>query len=107
MKRPSFLEGAGVALIASILGGGAALVLAPVLGNATALHLVIASVGLGYLLYLLARARARVGRVCILALWALGTGAAMALDSPLVVHALVQLALDFPTIDWALEAAAG
>lgn len=93
MSRPGFLEGAGFALAASVVAGGASLVLAPVLGPATALRAVVAMVGLAYLAYLLVRARARAGRVSMVVLWACVTAAVLAADPPFVVHVLAQLAL--------------
>ena len=50
MTRPGLLEGAGVALAASVLGGGAWVLLAPVAGRVEALHAVMAGTGLAYLL---------------------------------------------------------
>lgn len=69
MKRPTFLEGVAVALAASLVGSAAYAALAAVAGGGV-LRLVVAGLALGYLIYLLARAPARVGRVAALAAWA-------------------------------------
>ncbi len=91
MRRPGFLEGVAVALAASILGSGSFVLLAPVLGRADALGVVVALAGLGYLLYLLRRGRARVGGVSMVALWLVITGFVAVLEPPLAVQVLAQL----------------
>lgn len=93
MSRPSFLEGSAVALTASVVGGGAFVVLAPTLGSAVALRAVAGALGFAYLLYLLMRSGARVGRAVAPTLW-LGVSAAMAiLDASLGTHVVVQAGL--------------
>jgi hypothetical protein len=69
MKTPTFLEGVAVALAASLVGSAAHTALATVAGGGV-LRPVIAGLALGYLIYLLARSPARVGRVAALAAWA-------------------------------------
>lgn len=69
MKRPSFLEGALLALTAALVGTLAYAALAWALPPNTALRLVAAGLGIGYLLYLLGRSPERVGRVTIPSLW--------------------------------------
>ena len=91
MSRPSFLEGAGVALVSSIVGGGVMILLLPLFSGALLLAGIAAAIGLGYLLYLLRRTRARVGKVSMLALWAAVTAVTFAVDPPLVLHAVAQL----------------
>ena len=69
MKRPSFLHGVGVALLASFSGGVLFSVLSGSLPSELVLRAVIAMLGLGYTLYLLSRSNERVGRVTTLVLW--------------------------------------
>jgi hypothetical protein len=69
MRRPGFLEGVGFALAASLAGAAAHAALAA--AGTGSLRLTIAGLALGYLLYLLARARVRTGRVTALAAWGL------------------------------------
>ncbi len=80
MKGPSFLEGVLVALSAAL---GAAIVhgvLTLVLPWGPALTLVVAGLGLGYLLYLLARSRERAGRIVIVLGWLMVTALAWGLS---------------------------
>lgn len=91
MSRPTFLEGVGVALVASIVGGGMLLLLLPLFPGALILEGIAAATGLGYLLYLLRRGRARVGKVTMVVLWAAVTFVTLAVDPPLVLHAVAQL----------------
>ncbi len=93
MKRPTFFEGVAVAFAASLVAAVIDTVVAPVVPTALLLRGVVAAVGLGYVIYLLARSRAHVGRVTAVALWTAVTGATLLLDPPFVLHVLVQLAL--------------
>jgi hypothetical protein len=70
MKPPGFFEGAALALVLSLAGGLAYSALNLLFPAGLALRLVIAGLGLAYLLYLLRRSRERVGRLTTLALWA-------------------------------------
>ena len=69
MKRPSFLQGAGVALLASLAGGVVFSVLAGPFQSDLVLRGVIAMLGLAYTLYLLSRSGEYVGRVTTITLW--------------------------------------
>ncbi len=71
MKRPSFLHGVGVALLASFSGGILFSVISGPLPSDLVLRAVIAMLGLGYTLYLLSRSDERVGRVTTVMLWSL------------------------------------
>lgn len=87
MKRPSFLEGVAFALAASLAGGVLYTALTAVFGSGV-LRLVIAALGLGYLLYLLARSRERVGRVTVIGVWVIIAGLLWLLDPPLLLYIL-------------------
>ncbi len=91
MNRPTFLEGALVALIAAV----AAAVLNSGLGLLVpareALALTTAALGLGYLLYLLGRSGERAGRMIIVLTWVPVTAAAPALAPGVWSPILVQL----------------
>jgi hypothetical protein len=93
MNRPSFFEGVGVALAASI--GGA--VLFAVLGSPVAggwlLHVIIAGIGLGYVVYLLRRSRARVGRVVAVSAWSVAAVAGWWLGLPLLLYVALHIGL--------------
>jgi hypothetical protein len=69
MKRPSFLQGVGVALLASFSGGVLFNVLSGPLPSELVLRAVIAMLGLAYTLYLLIHSEERVGRVTTVMLW--------------------------------------
>jgi hypothetical protein len=70
MKRPTFLGGVGVALAASIAGGVLFAMLSSVFTRGPALHVIIAGLGLGYILYLLRHSGKRIGRLSVVSLWA-------------------------------------
>ncbi|MEA3277543.1 MAG: hypothetical protein U9Q81_20120 [Pseudomonadota bacterium] len=93
MNRPTFFEGTGVALIAALSGSLSFAVLAWALPGTLALRLVTAGLGLGYLLYLLARSGERVGRVTTLVAWLLAAAILWALAPPLPLYVLAHLGL--------------
>ena len=100
MNRPSFLEGAlvalGAALAGSVLYTGLRLALLP----DPALALMVAALGLGYLLYLLGRSGERVGRVLLVLAWVPVTAAALGLLPGVWGQVLVQLGLIWVARVW-------
>lgn len=93
MKGPSFLEGVLVALTAALGAALAEGVLTLILPRGTALILVVAGLGLGYLLYLLGRAREPAGRVVMVIGWLMVTGLTWALAPGPWTQVLVQSGL--------------
>ena len=91
MKQPTFLEGVAVALTASLLGSALYSVLSSAFPAGAVLRLLIAGIGLAYVLYLLSRSRERVGRVTVVAAWTLVTGVIWFIEPPLLPYVLVQL----------------
>ena len=73
MRTPTFLEGALVALAASLIGSVLHTAMT-FLGLTGAPWLLVGSLGLGYALYLLWRSPVRFGRVAALAAWGAGAG---------------------------------
>jgi hypothetical protein len=93
MSRPDFMEGALVALAAAIgvsVGYSGLRLLLPA---AETLTLVLAALGLGYLLYLLARSREPAGRVLLALVWLAATGSALTLIPGPLAQAASQLGL--------------
>ena len=82
MRTPTFFEGVGLALAASLVGSATHTALSTVAGGGV-LRLVIAGLALGYVVYLLARSPGRVGRVTALAAWG-GMAALLWLATPSV-----------------------
>ncbi|WP_260293097.1 hypothetical protein [Sedimenticola hydrogenitrophicus] len=93
MKRPTFLEGVGLALAASLSGAILFSALAPVVGHSTILKLLIAGLGLTYTLYLLRRSGQRLGRVVTLSAWLLSSAIIWLLDPPLTLYLLLHIGL--------------
>jgi hypothetical protein len=93
MKRPSFFEGVGVGLGASLAGSVLHTALSLVLPGSDVLRMVIAGLGLAYVFYLLGRSPERVGRVTALAAWVPAALAIWLLGPPLVLFLLLHLGL--------------
>jgi hypothetical protein len=93
MKNPSFFEGVAVALAASVVGSLLYTVLTSLFPVALLLRLLVACIGLAYVVYLLSRSRERVGRVTALAIWGLVAGVTWFVHPPLTLYLLVHLGL--------------
>jgi len=93
MKTPNVIDGLVVAIL---IAGGAALaslLLGSVFGKAALLHLVLPAATMFYLLYLLRRSGARIGRLVTLAAWSVASLSCWLLDVSLAQQALVQAGL--------------
>ena len=102
MNRPTFLEGTLVALVAALTASVLDTVLRLGLRGALApaLALTVASLGLGYLLYLVGRRGARAGRVLLALAWLPLTATAFALLPMVWGQVLVQLGLVWVARVW-------
>jgi hypothetical protein len=106
MNRPTFLEGALVALVAALAASVLDTVLclglrgAPAPAPTLALALTVASLGLGYLLYLVGRRGARAGRVLLALAWLPLTATAFVLLPTVWGQVLVQLGLVWVARVW-------
>jgi hypothetical protein len=89
MTRPGFLEGALVALAASLAAGALFATLSLALPTAAALRWVVALVAFGYLSYLLGRSGAKVGLVSTVLAWVLVSALGLALHLPLPIFVLL------------------
>ncbi len=89
MKRPTFLEGVGVALVASVMGGVLYAVLPSLFGWESPLRALIAGLGLAYIVYLLNRSQARVGKVTVVSFWLVGAVALWLVHPPFTVYLLL------------------
>ena len=93
MKRPTFLQGVGLALIAALLGEILFVTLSPLLGSYSALQWVIALGSFSYILYLLRASGERLGRLVTLAAWLVVTVVSMWLSPHLMAYLLAHVAL--------------
>ncbi len=89
MNRPRFVDGVVVALIAALIGSMALTIGPAIVGLDITLRLTIAGLGLGYMLYLLARSEESIGRVVTVVGWLLASGIA----GSLIADPLIYLAL--------------
>jgi len=93
MKRPAFIEGVAVALVASLAGGAAFAGLTTLLAGGLALRLLVAGLGLCYVIYLLRRSGVRIGRVTVVAAWLAAAVLAWVSDVPLSLYLLAHIGL--------------
>jgi hypothetical protein len=93
MKRPTFFEGVGVALAASVSGGILFTVLGSVFAGGWLLRLLVAAIAFAYVIYLLRRSRERIGRVVVIAGWLVAAAAGWWLQPPLVLYLLLHIGL--------------
>ena len=92
MKRPTFYEGVGVALAASLFGSVTYSALSVAVGGSV-LRLVIAGLALGYVVYLLGRSGERVGRVTALVAWCAAAVALWLATPSLALYLLLHVGL--------------
>ena len=93
MRRPSFLEGVVLALVAALGAAVAHGVLSTLFEPAWVTRLLIAGLGLGYLLYLLGRSPTRVGRVTTILGWLSMAGAGWSFLGPLTSYLAMHLGM--------------
>lgn len=93
MKQPTFFEGVAVAIITSLAGSIMFTVLASVFNGSFLVRLIIAGLGLAYILYLLTRSRERIGRVTVFAVWVLVTIVTWFMTPSLLMYTLVHIGL--------------
>jgi len=91
MKQPTFLEGVGVALAASLVGSMLFTAMQVVLPGVPVLRLLIAGIGLAYMVYLLSRSPERVGRITAVAAWAVIAAVLWFTHPPLLLYVCVHL----------------
>jgi hypothetical protein len=93
MKMPGFLEGAAIALGTGIVGSVTYSALTLFFASSMVMRLLIAAIGLGYVVYLLSRSRERIGRITTITLWLLVAGIAWFTAPPLILFLMVHLGL--------------
>ncbi|MGD8589800.1 MAG: hypothetical protein PVG22_13325 [Chromatiales bacterium] len=91
MKRPTFFEGALVALVMSLVGSVLFTVLSPLMGGENGLRWLIAGMSLGYVVYLLKRSHEPVGRITVVLGWLMLTTVVGFLELSLPVYLIVHL----------------
>ena len=90
MKAPGIIDGIIVAIVISLGAGATSLVLGGFVAHATLFNLLLCSATLIYLVYLLRRSNARVGRVVVIAGWAFVSVACWFFDVPLFEQVFIQ-----------------
>lgn len=90
MKTPGIIDGVIVALVISLSAGAVSLVLGGFIAYATLFNLVLYGSTLIYLVYLLKRSKAKIGRVVVIASWAATSLGCWLFDVPLFTQVLIQ-----------------
>jgi hypothetical protein len=93
MKKPTFFEGVGVALLASVTGGVMFAILSTLFGGGFLLRLLVAGIGFGYLLYLLSRSSEKTGRVTVLGAWGVAAVAIWVFSPTIAFYLLLHIGL--------------
>ena len=90
---PGFLEGAGVALLLSGIGGAVFTMFNPFMSAGFLLRIVVSGISLAYVLYLLWRSRERIGHITVLAGWLLASIGIWVFYPPIMPYVLLHLSL--------------
>ena len=99
MKRPSFFEGVGLALLFAGAGSVLFTLLAPWFGAALLLRGLCSASALAYVLYLVARSRLRSGRVTLFVAWTVVAAVIAVLSPSLLIMVVAHL-----VVMWLLRA---
>ena len=90
MKKPTILNGVTLAMIISLCAAAASLLLGGLIIYGLLFELLLYAATLTYLLYLLKRSKARIGRVLVIAGWAMASLACWFFDIILLEQVLIQ-----------------
>jgi hypothetical protein len=90
MKTPGIIDGVLVAIVISLCAAVASLILGGFIAYATLFNLVLCGSTLIYLVYLLKRSNAKVGRVVVIAGWAITSLGCWFFEIPLFEQVLLQ-----------------
>ena len=90
MKKPTILDGVTVAMVISLAAAAASLLLGGFIVYGLLFELLLYAATLAYLLYLLKRSKARIGRVLVIAAWATTSLACWFFDVVLLEQVLIQ-----------------
>lgn len=90
MKTPGIIDGVFVAIVISLYAAVASLILGGIVTYATLFNLVLCGSTLIYLVYLLKRSNAKVGRVVMVAIWSATSLGCWLFDVPLFTQVLIQ-----------------
>lgn len=93
MNKPTLLKGVFAALVLSLVGGSVFTAAKHLTDPTTALEVVIALVSAGYLVWLVSRSEARIGRVTTLAAWCVATAVLWIAAAPLPLYLLTHVAM--------------
>ena len=93
MKRPTFLEGTVVAATASIAGAALFGALTLTVAAGPVLRVLVAGLGLAYVIYLLSRSSERMGRITVITAWTASALAIWWLTSSFALYLLLHVTL--------------
>ena len=92
MNRPGFFGGVIIAAVLGFFASAVVATLTPLFGFSNVVRLIIPALGLAYLLYLMSRSKARVGRVTTLSLWCALAAISWWIAPPLPLYLLIHVA---------------
>lgn len=91
MKKATFMEGVGIALIASIVVASLFTVMSSLFIGGNLFKLLVAALSFVYILYLLMRSKERVGRVSVIVIWFAVTLTSFVFISSIMLYVAIQL----------------
>ena len=91
MKKATFMEGVGLALIASVVVASLFTVMSSMFIGGSLFNLLVAALSFVYVLYLLMRSKERVGRVSVTVIWFAITLTSLLFVSSIMLYLAIQL----------------
>lgn len=92
MKMPSFYEGIAVTFVSSFVGSVLYFSLSSLFADSFLIRLLISTIGFVYLIYLLIRSQARIGKVIVIVLWPLLSLSLWLIWPPITLFVLLHIA---------------
>ena len=93
MKTPGIIDGVIVAIVISLYAAAASLILGGIIAYTTLFSMVLYGSSLIYLIYLLKRSKAKVGRVVVIVSWVVTSFGCWFFEIPLSTQVLIQAGL--------------
>ena len=91
MKKATFLEGVGIALLVSITVAVLFTVMSSMFIGTNVFMLLVAGISFSYILYLLMRSKEKTGRITVVVIWSLITLISLVFISSLIFYVAIQL----------------
>ncbi len=93
MSAPTFVRGAGVGLVLSLVGAALFAMITTVVSPGLAMRGLVALLAFAYVLWLLRSSKERAGRIAVMVFWLIAAAASLVLSPPFLLYVLIHAGL--------------